>query len=113
MLNHGKSCERCKGGRYYYCTATRCHRNSLAASLIYTFESYFNLLLKKYDWIRYFLCPSNFLKEKLIEMGMAEDRLVVIRNFLRCSEFEPNYDSDGYILYAGKLTPEKGRVDSH
>jgi len=108
LLKHGITCEKCRNGRYYHCTITRCHRNSLIPSMIYTIESYFNLFLKKYDWIRCFICPSIFLKEKLIEMGMPGEKLYVVKNFLDYSSFLPNYGQGNYILYAGKLTEEKG-----
>jgi len=108
MLNHGTTCEKCKGAHYYHCFVTRCHRDSFVASFIYSLESYFNSVLRKYDWIRYLICPSNFIKEKFIEMGMPEDKLKIVYNLLDCTDFAPNYDGGKYLLYAGKLTKEKG-----
>ena len=108
MLNHGATCEKCKNYRYYSCTITRCHRNSFLASLVYTAESYFSSILKKYNWIRYLICPSEFMRNKCVEMGLPEAKLRVIYNFLDYTGFEPNYEGGNYALYAGKLTKEKG-----
>ena len=108
MLNHGATCEKCKNYRYYSCTITRCHRNSFLASLVYTAESYFSSILKKYNWIRYLICPSEFMRNKCVEMGLPEAKLRVIHNFLDYTGFEPNYEGGNYALYAGKLTKEKG-----
>ena len=41
-------------------------------------------------------------------MGLPEAKMKVIHNFLDFSGFEPKYESGNYILYAGKLTKEKG-----
>ncbi len=108
MLNHGQICERCKNGRYFHCVLTKCHRNSYLDSAIYTTESYFNKLFRKYAGVRFILCPSEFLKRKLILMGVQENKLVVIRNFLDYTAYRPKYGTTNYILYAGKLTHEKG-----
>jgi glycosyltransferase involved in cell wall biosynthesis len=108
MLNHGVTCEKCRNHRFYNCAITRCHRDSFLASFVYMAESYFNAILKKYEWVSSFLCPSEFMKSKCVEMGLPEAKLKVIQNFLDYSGFEPKYEGGSYMLYAGKLTKEKG-----
>lgn len=108
MLLNGRSCERCKGGRFYNCLLTRCHKGSLSASAVYTIESYFNRLFKKYDHIKYFICPSRFLLIKHLESGLPEEKLIHISNFIRVEKYDPNYKHENYILYAGRLSKEKG-----
>lgn len=108
MLLNGEICESCKGGKFYHCTVKRCHKGSLLQSLIYTIESYFNSLFGKYDWISYFVCPSNFLMKKHIEAGIPEKKLIYIANFIKTKIFEPNYSGGKYILFVGRLSREKG-----
>jgi glycosyltransferase involved in cell wall biosynthesis len=108
MLLNGAVCERCKGGKFYNCVLIRCHKNSFAASFVYTVETYFNYFLKKYNYIKYFICPSKFSLRKHAEGGIPEDKLVHIPNFINVSEFNPNYESGDYILYVGRLSKEKG-----
>jgi glycosyltransferase involved in cell wall biosynthesis len=108
MLLNGAVCELCKGSKFYNCVLTRCHKNSFVASSIYTVETYFNYFLKKYDYIKYFICPSKFALRKHAEGGIPEDKLVHIPNFINVSEFNPNYESGDYILYVGRLSKEKG-----
>ena len=108
MLNHGKVCERCMGGRFFHCTLTRCHKESLAASLVYTAESYFNKWLRKYEKVAFFVCPSRFMKQKLLESGIKEKRCVYIPNFVDATTFTPSLQVGQYALYLGRLSQEKG-----
>ena len=108
MLLDGKVCEKCEGKNFYYCALKKCHKGALIPSLVYTFESYFNSLLKKYEWASYFICPSVFLLRKHMEAGIPAEKLIHIPNFIKIENFEPNYTAENYILYAGRLSKEKG-----
>ena len=108
MLFNRKVCERCKGRKFYNCILTKCHKDSLAASLVYTIETYFNYYFKKYEWIKYFICPSKFSFKKHLEAGISEKKLVHIPNFINVKNFEPDYEPGDYILFVGRLSQEKG-----
>lgn len=108
MLLNGMICEKCRGKRFYNCMLTKCHKESRISSLIYTIESYFNSMLKKYEYVRYFICPSMFSLKKHVESGTPEKKLVHIPNFINIENFESNFENDGYILFVGRLSKEKG-----
>lgn len=108
MLFNAEVCEKCGGKKFYYCVAKRCHKGSLIPSFIYTVETYYNSLFKKYDWVRYFICPSKFLLRKHAETGIPEEKLIYIPNFIKPEEFTPNFNPGKYILFAGRLSKEKG-----
>lgn len=108
MLYNGEICERCKGKKFYYCATKRCHKGSLFPSLVYTVETYYNSLLKKYDWVRYFICPSKFILKKHIESGIPEKKLIYLPNFIKTEEFIPIINQGKYILFVGRLSKEKG-----
>jgi glycosyltransferase involved in cell wall biosynthesis len=108
LLAHGNVCQKCKGRRFYHCLSTRCHRGELTASLVYTFESYFNKLFKKYDSIRYIICPSRFLLDRHRDAGIPESRLVHLPNFIKVRDFEPDHSPGQYVLFVGRLSREKG-----
>lgn len=108
MLLNGEVCERCRGTRFYYCTVKRCHKGNLLPSVIYTFETYFNRLFNKYGWVKYFICPSEFLLRKHAEAGIPENKLVHIPNFINTDLFKPDYSAGRYILFVGRLSKEKG-----
>ncbi len=108
MLRGETVCSRCVNGAFYNCLLSRCHKGSLASSLVYTAESYFVRAFKKYDWVSRFISPSEFLLKKLLEAGFPEKKLVHIPNFIKIDEFEPTWSNRGYILYVGRLSKEKG-----
>lgn len=108
MLSKGMVCDRCMGRKYYYCLTTKCHKNSLMPSLVYTLESYFNSIFRKYDNVKYFISPSKFLLKKHVEAGIEAGKLVHIPNFINSDNYVPDYSSGKYVLFAGRLSMEKG-----
>lgn len=107
MLNHGSICEKCIGGSYYHCLLTGCHKESFVASAVYTAESYFNAWFKKYDSVKRFICPSGFIRSKLASR-LAEDRMTVLNNPVSLAAYTPVFKDEGYYLFTGRLSKEKG-----
>lgn len=108
MLSNGKPCEKCIGGKFYNCLIARCHKGSLTASAVYTFEAYLNALFRKHDWITYLICPSEFIQRRYAEAGIPEKKLVHIPYPIKTGNFEPNFTAGNYVLFAGRLSGEKG-----
>lgn len=108
MLSHGAVCEKCKGDKFYHAVFERCHKNSIAASTVYALETWINHLFKKYDAVKYFIAPSNFLRNKLIEHGWSSEKIVYIPNFVDTSKIKPTIGAGEYFLYIGRLSHEKG-----
>ena len=109
MLQDGKPCERCKGGRYYWCFLRKCTKNSHLKSLVNTVEMYLHhRIMHIYDSIDVFISPSKFLKEKLKEMGFKH-KIGYLPNFIYPGEFTPQYENkERSICYLGRLSYEKG-----
>lgn len=108
FLRDGEICERCRKTRYYYAPITKCKKGSFAASLMACTESYVHRLLRIQKLVDVFVAPSNFLRNKLIEYGIDEDRIVSLPNFIDVGgDIGPAGVGD-YILYGGRLSPEKG-----
>jgi len=110
LLREGQACELCVTGNAYQCLLKRCHKGSLAASAVYVAEAYFTKLFKKYDSVRFFICPSRFLLNKHLHGGVAPEKLVFIPNFIDASSFTPQYENGMYALFVGRLSREKGVV---
>ena len=109
LMAKGRICEDCKSGKFYMAVRNRCHKDSLVASAIYAFETYFNEVFQKYRKnVRFLIAPSLFMKAKFIEFGWPEEQIAYIPNFVDPSEFEPSYSPGTYFLYLGRLSPEKG-----
>ena len=109
LLCNGRICEDCKGCNFYMAARNKCHKNSFTASAIYAFEAYFNQLFQKFKKnVRFFIAPSLFLKNKLIDFGWPSEKIKYIPNYLVLSELEPKYAPGKYFLYLGRLSTEKG-----
>jgi glycosyltransferase involved in cell wall biosynthesis len=89
---------------------SRCHKASLAPSLVVTAEAYFNRVLRKYDYVSKFLCPSKFLLGKYIAGGFSRERLVYLPNALDPKAYPAQPGVGDYVLFAGRLSQEKGVV---
>jgi glycosyltransferase involved in cell wall biosynthesis len=109
LMHHGRICEDCRCNGFYHAILNRCHKNSIIASTVYAFETYFNYFFNKYQRnVRYFISPSLFLKNKLIEFGWPGGRIEYIPNFISSENFEPKFKPGNYFLYLGRLSVEKG-----
>lgn len=108
MFTEGAACERCKGGRYFeavrhHCLSVHTTGNVLGAlemSMTKTFQSYERT-------VRTFICPSQFMADKMAEWGEPASKLVVIPNAIDVPETAAARDG-GYIFVAGRLSLEKG-----
>ena len=107
MLDHGKICEKCIDGTYLHCFLTSCHKENRVASAVYTAESYFNAWFQKYDSVRKFICPSAFIRSKLSHR-FDESLLAVVSNPADLSSYNPEFRDEGYYLFTGRLSKEKG-----
>lgn len=115
---HGSVCEACAGGRDYQIVLRRCRRGSRAASLVACLGSYLDRWLRLADGVDLFIAPSHFLKDKMVHHGLDSSRLVVQPNFIEPDLFDPNPpsaspreeepDGEGYLLFFGRLSREKG-----
>ena len=108
LLCKGEICEKCKGHHYVQCVRNKCMKNSTAASLIGMTEMYFHRMLKSYQNIDVIITPSAFYRSKFIEFGFSPEKIVHIPNFVDAGCYTPNYCSNGYIAYIGRLSKEKG-----
>jgi len=110
LFCRGKICENTKNGNYYKCIFHRCVKNSFFKSILGAFELYFYKYLRVEDKINLFISPSKFLKEKFQEFGF-NSKIEVIPNFLNTQNYKPKYEAGDYILFAGRLSPEKGLLN--
>ena len=107
--NDGKICERCKNGNFSNAIIGKCYRNSYSQTFGMAFTLCLHRKLRTFiNKIDIFISPSKFLKKKLIEGGMPEEKIVVKPHFVKCGEIKPSYEFDNYVVYMGRLSREKG-----
>ncbi|MCI6997567.1 MAG: glycosyltransferase family 4 protein [Eubacterium sp.] len=109
MLCHGSICENCMGGHYYHCFLNGCMKNSKAKSLLASMEAYVYKWNKTYSKIQLLITPSEFYKRKIEKENVVRCPVIHMANFLPEKTLYPNDIKVGnYILYFGRLGPEKG-----
>ncbi len=108
MYVGGRICEECKGRRFYRCVANRCTKGSLAMSAVNMVEMYLHYALGYYQQVDKYIAVSRFYRDKMLEYGFGADQVVHLPNFIDSDAFEVSQRDDGYALYFGRLSQEKG-----
>ncbi len=104
----GNICEKCLSGDYRYCVQNRCIKGSRLMSMLSKYEAEQIRKRKWYDQVDLFICPSDFYRKKLLQGGFTKSPIVTMRNPLPLqAEFGGGKRGD-YVLYFGRLSPEKG-----
>lgn len=108
FFSKDRVCGACKGRRFYNVVLRKCRKNSFAASLIVMLEEYIHRLLGLLKIVDYFIAPSQFMRSKMIEYGFPSDKVIHIPNFIDTKNVKLSLNNNGYILYSGRLSYEKG-----
>lgn len=113
MLDSNKNiCEECMKGKYTNCIKKKCIKNSGLKSILGAIEGKYyrikNIYKKKIDYI---ITPSEFYKIKLVEDGIKEDKIKALHNFIDIKQYDIETQDDGYALYFGRLSKEKGIIN--
>lgn len=108
MYTQGRICEDCKGNRFYNCVLNKCTKNSVVKSTINMIEMYFHHLVGYYKSVDMYIAVSEFYRQKMIEFGFPPEQVTHIPNFIDTDKFTYAGLDDGYGLYFGRLSNEKG-----
>lgn len=110
FLRDGKVCELCLKEGLVNSIKYKCVQNSFLISSINAIaHSFHKYLLKIYEKIDAFICPSKFTLMKMVEGGFNPQKLYHIPTFVDTDTFKPslNHTEKRYILYFGRIAPEK------
>lgn len=111
LFRDGKICRECLESGISRVLWNRCggYQRSLAVSLIKYAGMKLSRLRNIYKHIDYYVVPSLFTREKLIQGGFPPDRIVHIPTFIDMPETFSNSTVEAKdILYVGRFSPEKG-----
>ncbi len=106
----GEPCSRCTNSfkRIVLPLLRKCKKGSFGASALASAEALYIAMKKPHKIPKYFISPSEFLKNQHKKMGFDISRFAVVPNFVDCAEFEPHPEPGNYALYFGRLSSEKG-----
>lgn len=109
IFRNGARCDSCRGHRYWHAIRHKCLLGSRAASSVAALEaslySAMGLYRKKVDL---FHAPSRFMKQTMERWGMPDEKIVHIPYTIDLKEYDPGGADEGYFLFAGRLSDEKG-----
>ena len=109
IARNQEPCEKCKGRFFHHAITQNCMPDGRAASIFVALEAYFEHVTAAYRMnVDYFVTPSEFLRQKLIESGLPAERVVRIPYFIEVAEHISAPESPASVLYVGRLEPEKG-----
>jgi glycosyltransferase involved in cell wall biosynthesis len=106
MFTEGAPCRRCEGGNYAHAVVHRCFpsRGQAASYAVGLWVHRFVLRLE--NEVALFITPSEFVRRRMLEWGVAASRVTVVRNF---TTIPPSSSEPGeFGMYLGRLSSEKG-----
>lgn len=108
MFTQGSACEKCKGGHYCQAIKNDC-LNGFFASALAAFEMSYTKMRQSYEsGVDAFICPSKFLRDKMVEWGEPPSKMVYLPNPVDMPDRLPNGRGTGPYVYIGRLSKEKG-----
>lgn len=111
LFRDGNPCEDCLEKGLWCILKNRCggYQRSLSAAVIKTFNMYLSKIRNSNDYIKFFITPSRFTKDKMIKGGFNQEKIVHIPTFISGCGKDLDYEPDrNSILYVGRISPEKG-----
>ena len=109
VMHEKRICEKCLHGAYYHPVIERCHQRSALSGGLLAVEAYVHALLRTYRrCIDLFIAPSAFMGRKMVEGGYPPERIRHLPYTIRLEDYPVRYGSDGYFVFYGRLSEEKG-----
>lgn len=111
LMRNGKVCEKCLGGSPLWGVAHRCYRGSLVGSI--ATARMIGAQQRKGTWqtqVDRFIALTQFERDKFIQAGVPEDRMVIKPNFIADPDVHKSHAhyQRQSALFVGRLSPEKG-----
>ncbi len=107
--NTQEVCTKCLDGNFKHCIKNKCLKNSKLKSYLAYLDSKRTHKNNTYNYLSFFISPSVFLKNKLIEGGYDSTKCKHLCNPIDSSFITKDIpEKKDYILYYGRISPEKG-----
>lgn len=107
QLSNGEVCNSCGDGNFEALLTRRCADGSLGKSALLWAEARYHALAGSYHNVSRFIAPSMFMRDA-VARRFGDEKVVHIANGIDASRITPSAQDDGYVLYLGRLSAEKG-----
>lgn len=107
QLANGRPCTKCSEGRFEALLSQRCADGSIGRSALLWAEARYHAAVHSYQHVEKFIAPSRFMRDAVVRR-FGEDKVVHIPNGIDASRIEVSWRDEGFVLYLGRLSPEKG-----
>ena len=101
-------CELCIKHGLKHGLKNKCIHGSKMATIIRCESMKYHRRKKMYKYVDYFVTPTEFTRQKLIDGGFDANKIIKIPTFIDSKNITPNYSNKKYVLFLGRLGPEKG-----
>ena len=109
FVANGRSCELCSHGAFHHAATKGCYNGPRSSALVLAAEAYLHKWLRTYErCVDMFLAPGEFVRNKLTASGLPAQRIEVLPHFQALPDDKDLATDEGYLLYFGRLSPEKG-----
>lgn len=106
-LRGGRVCSECIDGGVSGVLRHRCADGSLARSALLYGEALVQRWRKSYERVSVFVAPSEFMRVS-VAGRLPAGSVQVLHNGVDTTARRPSFRDEGYALYLGRLSPEKG-----
>jgi glycosyltransferase involved in cell wall biosynthesis len=110
LVANGRVCRtQCKDRAFHNVVTKGCYDGPRSSAVVLAAEAYLHKWLQTYErCVDIFLAPSEFVRNKLVANGLPAERIEVLAHFQALPNDEQLRTDEGYLLYFGRLSQEKG-----
>lgn len=106
-LRNGVACSDCSDGDFSMVLKHRCADGSLGKSGLLYAEATVQRWMGNYEKVDAFIAPCQFM-QKSIAHRIPDEKIHLLYNGIDVNEVQYSNEDDDYVLFLGRLVPEKG-----
>lgn len=106
-LSHGKPCSACLDGDFSNVVKQRCADGSRGKSALLYLEAIVQRWMGNYELVDKFIAPSKFMRDSVLHR-FHDEQVTLLYNGIDTTSFHNSETDKGYVLFLGRLSPEKG-----
>ena len=106
-VREGRPCSECLGGDFLNVVRYRCADGSFGKSTLLYAEARIQKFMGNYEDVDAFIAPSRFMQGS-VAYRIPLERIKLLYNGIDTNAIAKSETDDGYVLFLGRLVPEKG-----